>query len=533
MDIAGIVVNEVDGKIFLRGQAVDGRPLVDAAALYSLLLQGNYGQCALDDDAIAAAAVECNTKTDPFVIQLGERCDAKIHLEIAPDEMSAQMSVTPSRGGKPASVERAAQALLEAGVVFGIDRAAVLQVCTAGATTPVVVATGEPAQDGVDAVFVELIPEASERAPKVDELGFIDYREHGAISVVSVGAPLMRRTPATAGIEGHTIRGTTIPARPGRDEPFASNLTGTELAKDDPDLLQAAIAGQPVKVTHGVTVEPILRVAEVNMATGNLHFDGTVQVDGEVTHGMTIEVSGDIVVTGTVDGAVLQAGGNIRVGGGVISHAKLHAGGSVSARFAEASQIYAGTTIALDDMALECDLQALNQITVGVKAKNRGRLVGGSAKAMMLITVPNLGSDKSGITHAMVGFNPELEKRAEELTARLATEKANEEKLQKLVTHLRASGDPKHMLEKVVSSWREAVQVWGKSMVKRFELDKEMALIGNAKIKVSVGLEGSVELAFGSHKVAVHHDYGPGSFSVNEEGHPIFTNSGGMIKPVT
>jgi uncharacterized protein (DUF342 family) len=269
------------------------------------------------------------------------------------------------------------------------------------------------------------------------------------------------------------------------------------------------------------------------MATGNLHFDGSVQVDGEVTHGMTVEVGGDIVVKGTVDGAVMQAGGNIQVGGGVISHAKLHAGGSVSARFAEASQIYAGTTIAIDDMALECDLQALNQITVGVKAKSRGRLVGGSAKAMMLIKVPNLGSDKSGVTRAMVGFNPELEKRAEELGARMETEKANEEKLQKLVTHLKATGDPKHMLERVVASWREAVQVWGKSIVERVDLDKEMALIGNARIEVAMGMEGSVELAFGSHKVVPHHDYGQGSFSVNEEGHPIFTNTGGVIKLVT
>lgn len=55
-------------------------------------------------------------------------------------------------------------------------------------------------------------------------------------------------------------------------------------------------------------VEPILRVAEVNMATGNIHYDGTVQVDGEVQHGMLVQASGDIIVSGTVDGGVLEAG---------------------------------------------------------------------------------------------------------------------------------------------------------------------------------------------------------------------------------
>lgn len=106
---------------------------------------------------------------------------------------------------------------------------------------------------------------------------------------------------------------------------------------------------------------------EVNMATGNISFDGTVNVEGEVLPGMKVHATGDIVVGSVVDGAHLDAGGDIHVGGGIIakSHVRVKA---VSARFVEGSQVFAGTAIAIDDTVLQSDLQANNQIVVGLKS---------------------------------------------------------------------------------------------------------------------------------------------------------------------
>ncbi len=527
MDIAGIAVSEADGQVFLRGQPDAGRPEIDAVALHAWLGVQGYGACALDDAAIANAVNECNTRPSPFVVLVGHKRDAQLEVVIAPDDMSATLRATPPQGGRTATVEDALAALAQAGVVFGIDHDSLLQVCVPDNTAAVTVAYGQAPQNGKDACFTELTPQTANRAPKVDDQGLIDYREHGGVAVVEPGALLMRRTPPTPGIAGQTVSGRLLEPRPGRDVPFAAGLGGASMAESDPNLLQAAITGQPVLVPCGVSVEPVLRVAEVSLASGNIYFDGTVQIDGEVAHGMKIQASGDIVVKGTVDGGQLQAGGNIEVSGGVIGQSRCQAGGSVSARFAENSTLHAGTVIALSDQALGCDLQALNQILVGTKAPQRGRLVGGSAKAMMLLRVPQLGSSNGAVTRVMVGTNPELDQKYQALQLRITQEKTNEDNLEKLVKHLTATGDPKGMLERAKGAWRQAIQVWGKSLAEQSELEKELALTQDARVEVSAGTSGLVELAFGKHRFNLPKSFDAGSFSTDSDAKLWFTDRSG------
>jgi len=527
MDFPGISLSEADGQVFLCSEPAAGRPPVDTAALHALLAQAGYGECLLNEDAIARAANDCNTQQSPFRLLVAQRCDATLMVRIAPDEMAATLSFTPPQGGKAATVEDVMQALAEAGLVFGIDETAVRQACEEGGCNCMPVASGVLPQHGCDTVFEALVPLTVDRAPQLDENGLINYREHGSITVVQSGAPLLRRIPATAGVAGQTVRGHVLAPRPGRDEPFAAQLAGTQVARDDPNLLQASVTGQAVRVKNGVMVEPILRVAEVNMATGNIHYDGTVHVDGEVVQGMQVQASGDIVVNGMVDGGLLEAGGNIQVAGGVIGHARLRAGGSVSARFSEGAHIYAGTAIVLDEMALECELQALNQIIIGAGSPQRGRLIGGSATVMMLLKVPLLGSVKGGVTKVLLGSNPELDVKYETLKQRIANEKAAEENLHKLADQLTAAGDPKGLLERVKASRQHAIQVWGQSLAEQGELDQQLALALTAKVEVGVGVAGAVDLSFGKQTARLRREFSAGTFCVDPDGHIVFSNPAG------
>ncbi len=529
MNFSGISLSETDGQVFLHSVPTPGRPPVDVAALHALLAQAGYGRYQLHAEAIASAANDCNTLPSPFERLLAQRCDATVHLQIAPDEMTAALSLTPPQGGKAVAVEDVEQALADAGVVFGIDQAALRQACELGCCSVLPVATGVLPQNGHDTVFESLIAHVVDRAPKLDENGLIDYREHGAVTVVQSGAPLMRRIPATAGVDGRTIRGRVLAARAGRDERFAARLAGAQVASDDPDLLQAAVTGQPVRVTRGVMVEPVLRVAEVNMASGNIHFDGTVQVEGEVGQGMKIQASGDIVVKGMVDGGLLEAGGNIQVAGSVIAHARLRAGGSVSARFAQGAHIEAGTVIALDDMALQCELQSLNQIIIGAKAPQRGCLIGGSATAMMLLRVPVLGSDKGGVTKVLLGANPVLEAKYAALQQDVAKAELTEQNLEKLVKKLTAAGDPKGMLERVKASQLHAFQVWGQCLAERGELEQQLALARSARLEVGVAVVGAVDLSFGNLTWRLRREFDAGTFSVGSDGHIVFTDAVGAM----
>lgn len=524
MDFPGICLSETDGRVFLCVQPVPGRTLVDSAALHLLLTQAGYGDCVLDEAAIVSAANDCNTPQNPFMLLVAQRCDATLDVHIAPDGMVAELSLTPAQGGQAVTVDRLMQSLAEAGVVFGIDEAAVRQACEQGDCHLMPVAYGVLPQNGGDTVFEEIDPQTLDRSPKLDENGLIDYRERGTILVVQAGALLMRRIPPMAGVAGHTVLGRVLAPRPGRDEPFATQLPGAEVVPGNTDLLRAVVSGQPVRVKCGVMVEPILRVAEVNMATGNIHYDGTVQVEGEVIQGMKIQATGDIVVHGLVDGARLEAGGNIQVTGGIIGHSDLRAGGSVSARFAEGARIYAGTVIVLADMALTCELQALNQIIIGAKSPQRGRLIGGSAATMMLLSVPMLGSAKGGMTQVLLGVNPALEAKYEALLARIEKEKEVEAQLEKIVNQLTLTGDPKGLLARVKASRQHAVQVWGQSLVEREEIKQQLALALTAKVEVGVGVAGSVNLAFGKLTSRLRQEFDAGTFSVDQEGRIVFTD---------
>ncbi len=531
MDFVGMALSEADGKVTLNVQPAPQREDVDAAALRDWLVREGYGSFQVHNDALESAARNAMGASEAFSVVVAQRGDATVSVQVALDAMSATLTIQPAQAGALATTQDVRNALVLAGVVLGIDDAAVTQALAQGACDAVVVARGKPAEDGQDAEFEELIPAAPDRAPQVDENGLIDYREHGDILMVHTGALLMRRRPATPGEQGFTVRGDKLAAKPGVDEPFAAQLAGSKISDKDPNLLEACLTGHPVRVHGGIVVEPVLRLAEVSMATGNIRYDGTVQVDGEIGQDMKVEASGDIFVGGMVDGGILVAGGDIKVTGGVIARAKLRAGGAITARFAEASHLYAGTAIVIDDMALECELQSLNKIVVGAKAPQRGRLIGGRATAMMLIQVPLLGSPSAGVTKLVLCANPELEARHKDLLAQRENEKTAQESLLKLIAHLNATGDPKGMLTRARASLENAESVQKKSKLALEALEQQLALARNASVLVGVSVTGAVDLAFGKPQAYLRRDYRAGNFRLNGEGVVVFTDRSGYAVP--
>ena len=521
MNIPGISFNEADGKVLLVCQPAE-RVEITSVIVHGLLVEAGFGTCLMDEAAIASAANLCNVQKTPFGLEVAQRLDAHITVQVALDDMCATLDIVAPRGGKPASVSDALSVLIHAGVVFGIDEQALASACAQGACTQHVVARGQLAEDGRDATFEALIPETIDRAPKLNDQGLIDYRERGEIPVVQAGAELMRRLPATPGTPGQTVKGRILAAVPGQNLDFAAKLDGAQVSPNDPNLLIASVSGQPVLVQAGVMVEPLLRLKEVNMATGNVHFDGTVHIAGDVVQSMKVQASGDIVVDGMVEGGQLNAGGNIQVAGGVIAHAQLHAAGSVTARFAEGVTIHAGTLIAIGDMVLDCQLHSRNQVIVGANAPQRGRLVGGCCTAAMLLQVPWLGSSKAPVTKVVVGANPELEAKYAALLQRIEEDKANEANLDKLMKQLKATGDPKHLLDRVKASRQRAVQVWGQDLADKRVLENEMAQGLAAKVTVTQGVQGAVNLQFGHTMAHLSREYDAGCFTLGADGKLAF-----------
>jgi uncharacterized protein (DUF342 family) len=436
---------------------------------------------------------------------------------ISDDGLQAELRLQPHPDGTPLDAVAVFDALAQAGVITGIDSPAVLAACGSTEALQVTVAQAIPARAGSDTHFEVLIAETRDRAPRISEDGLVDFRELGAIPLVSAGASLMRRIPPGRGEDGRSVRGEVIPAPAGRDLAFDQPLLGAKVAAGDPDLLVACVNGQPVRQGNAVMIEQVLQVARVDVASGNLVFDGTVEVAGDVLPGMKVKATGDVVVKGAVDGGEVEAQGDVQVHGGIIAQARIRAGGSVSARFVESASLYAGVSIAVEDTAMQSELQAMNSIRVGTKSAQRGRLSGGSAKAMMLIEAPWLGAEAGAITRIELGVNPELDKKYQDVLQRIEQQKSGEAKLQLLIKHLSTHGDKDGMLLRAKASWQHSVQTWSRLLPERDALDEQRALVASARVVVGSGVAGGVDLLFGSRSVKLRQTFAPGEFALDAE----------------
>lgn len=339
--------------------------------------------------------------------------DATLQVLVDPEGLEAYLHLRPAQGGGRMLVREAVlAALADQGVTEGILDDAIEAAVAAGMAEGTVIARGRPPEHGVDGYLESLVPQVRSRVPLVDEAGHTDYRDLGAIQVVHAGEALMRRHPPTPGTPGRTLLGRALPARPGKEVMFAAKLEGAAVAPGDPNLLQAAITGQPVAIRGGMIVEPVYRVAAVGTASGNIEFEGSVVVEGDVAAGMRVRATGDIEVGGVVENATLEAGGSIVIMGGAMgslgrkssSEHHIRCGGCFNAAYVQQARIEAGDSIFVDDLVMQGELSAINHVRVG--HERRGHIVGGQVQATLSITAKVIGSPNRSRTTLEIGVNP-------------------------------------------------------------------------------------------------------------------------------
>lgn len=411
-----------DGRVVLASStAVAGAPPLDEAALRQRLADAGCGDWRVQPAALKLLLLQYNAGKPVAALPLAERIDATLAVRIAPDGLAATLSIVAPQGGAPIAKEDVLAELAAKGITEGIALDAINQAIADGAASEVVIARGRQPVAGADGRLESLVAEARDRRPQLDASGHIDYRDLGDIQVVRPGEALMRRHPPTPGEPGVTVCGVAIAPRPGKDIGFAPQLAGAAPAPGDPDCLVATLAGQPVQVRGGIMVEPVYSVDAVSMASGNIRFDGSVKIRGDVAAGMVVSASGDIEVGGVVESATLEAGGSIVVKGGVIGKLgrkdagehHIRCGRDFSAAYAQQVRVEAGDSIFIDDIAMQCELAAANHIRVG--QRRRGHVIGGRLQATLSVRARVLGSPNRIETQFEIGTPPELHKQQLEL----------------------------------------------------------------------------------------------------------------------
>lgn len=234
------------------------------------------------------------------------------------------------------------------------------------------------------------------------EDGKVDFKELGFIHNVRAGDLLASLPPPTPGTPGRNIYGHIIPVPEPKTTPLKPG-THVALSADEREL-RAEIDGRVFLDPAGrVCVDNQLRVpGDVGPSTGNINFLGSLRVAGNVLSGYKIKATGEVEIMGTVESAIIDAGGELRIHGGVFGGGKavLQSKNSIRVKHAQEAMILCGATLVVQDSLLRVTAVAARAIEM-----ERGTVVGGTINAPE-IRLGGLGSESSVRTIVELGISP-------------------------------------------------------------------------------------------------------------------------------
>lgn len=528
-------ITEDSRKLLASFTPAENRASIDLDWLKQKIATEGYEQLFLSEPALAQLIKQYATATEPFSLEIGEIRDAGVAVEVSADKMSAWLTVQPPCGGAAVTRAQIARELAAKEITSGILSGEIERTLAIGTADRILIAQGREVVHGEDGRLECLIPMVKDRHPHLDEHDIADYRDLGGIVTVHQGERLMQKHPPTPGEAGENVLGQIIPAKPGKEAMFSPQLKGAMVDPEDPAFLIAEISGQPAEVSHGMTVEPTVTLKTIDLSTGNLDFEGTVNVAGDVRAGMSIRATGDIHVGGTVEAATLDAGGDIIVKGGIIGHGEVHGHpddkqkiniarirctGSCSAHFIENASIETGDSIMVDDFVMQSELAAMNQVMVGKPGSGKGRIIGGLTEATLLVQTALIGSPAGVKTRVMVGTNPYLHDKLKRTTHLLETKAKEMEEVIKLLAYVKSHPErmPVGILSKAENT-KIALMLDMETLQEekeQFELELELAV--DAKVVAEKIVFGGVQVEIGGQIHHVEIQRNGGSFTLGEDG---------------
>jgi uncharacterized protein (DUF342 family) len=336
-------------------------------------------------------------------------------LIVSEDKLSVYLSVhPPSESGRMLTMELVEKLLAGCGIVQGIDGGAIEQALNEAASKnmpihDVVIAEGRVAQQGEDAQ-IELKFQPEMIAGTIDEhSGNINYKERQSIQSVKAGMLLAVKIPPTPGIEGVDVFGNVIPTKPGSEKDLKP--AGNVEVSDDGLSFTSEIDGIVFFAPENkIWISKQYEVpGDVDYSIGNLSMEGSLDIKGWVHSGFEVNASDEIKIGGGVEDAIVEAGADIYINGGIIGsvEGRVQAGGNITARFFEGARVHADGDIFVHDDILRSTVSTNGSI---MATKGKGRIRGGSVEAFKGVEVNKIGSDAGVKTFVSVGTDSKTRK---------------------------------------------------------------------------------------------------------------------------
>lgn len=326
----------------------------------------------------------------------------EIRVEVSEDDMEAYVFV-PSSKVKNLTEERIRAILKKEKIVSGIDEDAIKRMVSQKiCDEKVLIAKGKPATTGENGRFEFLFNSEIKKNPKMLPDGSVDYRNTKYFQMVKEGDKIAEYISATRGESGYTVKGRFLSAKPGKEVPPLKGQ-GFYMTEDKKEYF-AKVDGKIEIKNRLLMIENVLIIkGDVDLISGNVDFVGDVHVKGDVASGMVIKAKGQVVVSGHVGAAIIEAGEDIILKSGISGNDKavLLAGGDIHGKFFESATIRTLGNLYANSI-LNSDIEVAGVIQTNGK---HGTIIGGRVHATGGITVGTIGSSAEIQTQLECGIS--------------------------------------------------------------------------------------------------------------------------------
>ncbi len=433
-----------------------------------------------------------------------------LQVTVSEDKMQAYLVFRRVEGDLKLTSRELEQYLLSQGIKYGVQTDTLYLIAQRPQEfffTQNVIAVGTPAKPGKDGYINVLFGEDNEqeRRPTEREDGSVDYKEVKQLANVKTGQLIAERVPPEPGIPGKAVTGEDILPKEGKETHF--KIGKNVVVNPEKIGMYAAIDGLVTKTDKDkLNVFPVYEVnGDVDYKVGNIDFVGTVVIRGNVLTGFRVKASGDIRVTGGIEGAEVESDGSIEISGGVIGSNKgfVKAGCNIRCSFVQDGNVVAGEDILVTQSIMHSNVRAGRSVKcIGAK----GLIVGGLIQAGEHVSARMIGNSMSTATVIEVGVRPELRQELNDLRSVMRQLAENMDKSEKALTMLdqlasvgQLAPDKLALRVKLSATKRQTVDELANAKERVLEIEKTLEDATTARVDAVHTLWGGTKIVIGRY----------------------------------
>lgn len=337
----------------------------------------------------------------------GVLLSSRIVISISADCMSAEAIITPPRpGGGEIYLKDVYRELELKNITFGINEKNINRVIAdRDYNRTFLIASGRNPVDGHESVIRYHFKTDRLKPFKEMKYGRINLKELNFIQNCQPGDILAELIPAELPIDGYDIFGTKFQAE-SKGEPASlqcgknTHLSGNQLVAD--------IKGNVILNEKGIVeVEEVVSVVNVDYETGNIEFDGSVDITGTVADGFSVKATGDVQIGTCIGRAKITSKRNVFLKAGMNGDREgvINCRGNLITKYIESSSISCGGDLLAEEAVMNSQIDVAGSLFLSGR---RAELIGGLSIIGGLVHCKKIGNLYDAKTNLIIGIKPSL-----------------------------------------------------------------------------------------------------------------------------